>query len=85
VIWNRTDCCGNRLSDFWVFVSSSPFSPADRPSTLRLRPDVWSSHQLSTPDPSVTINPKGVRGRYVRVQLAGTNQLSLAEVQVFYP
>jgi hypothetical protein len=29
VIWNRTECCGFRLSDYWVFVSNTPFSPGD--------------------------------------------------------
>src|SRR6185369_7533119 len=25
VIFNRTDCCGSRLNDYWVFVSNTPF------------------------------------------------------------
>ena len=29
VIWDRTDCCSSCLSDYWVFVSDTPFS-ADR-------------------------------------------------------
>jgi hypothetical protein len=83
VIWNRTDCCQDRLADYWVFVSDVPFRPKDTPSTLQSRPGTWSSHQTTAPNPSATIRTGGIKGRYVRVQLTGTNRLSLAEVQVF--
>src|SRR5260370_113820 len=81
-IWNRTDCCSDRLSDYWVFVSDTPFGPSDTPATLQSRARTWSSHQTGFPNPSITITPSA-EGRYVRVQLSGTNYLSLAEVQVF--
>jgi len=81
VLWNRTDCCNTRLSDFWVFVSDAPFLPTDTPSTLQNRTATFATHLLSVPSPSVAINV-GVQGRYVRVQLSSTNILSLAEVQV---
>ena len=80
-IWNRTDCCGSRLGDYWVFVSNTPFLATDTPGTLQSRAGTQSSHQTAAPNPSVTI-PFGVQGRYIRVQLTGTNYLSLAEVQV---
>jgi hypothetical protein len=83
VIWNRTDCCPSRLSDYWVFLSDTPFSPSDTPATLKSRAGTWSSHQTVVPDPSTTIRTVGANGRYVRVQLTGTDYLSLAEVQVF--
>jgi hypothetical protein len=83
VIWNRTDCCASRLSDYWVFLSDTPFSPSDTPATLRKRPGTWKSHQTLAPNPSTTIRTAGANGRYVRVQLTGTDYLSLAEVQVF--
>jgi hypothetical protein len=82
VIWNRTDCCSDRLNDYWVFVSDTPFSPYDTPLTLQNRAGTWSSHQTAAPNPSASI-PAGAQGRYVRVQLTGTNYLSLAEVQLF--
>jgi hypothetical protein len=80
-IFNRTDCCGDRLSDFWVFVSDTPFGAADTPATLQARADTFSSHQTAMPSPSNTITV-GAQGRYVRVQLAGVGILSLAEIQV---
>jgi len=83
VVWNRTDCCGSRLNDYWVFVSNTPFSPTDTPATLQNRAGTFSSHQTAAPNPSATIAAGGAQGRYVRVQLTGANYLSLAEVQVF--
>jgi hypothetical protein len=41
------------------------------------------SHQTTTPNPSLTIPATGAQGRYVRIQLSGTNYLSLAEMQVY--
>jgi hypothetical protein len=81
-VWNRTDCCGSRLNDYWVFVSNTPFLPTDTPFTLQFRPGTFVSHQTSAPNPSATIQI-GTQGRYVRIQLTGANYLSLAEVQVF--
>jgi alpha-L-fucosidase 2 len=82
LIFNRTDCCGSRLNDYWVFVSDTPFLASDTPATLQNRPGTFSSHQTAAPNPSTTI-AAGAQGRYVRVQLTGANYLSLAEVQVF--
>lgn len=82
VIWNRTDCCASRLSDYWVFVSNTPFAASDTPSTLQNRPGTWSNHQTSAPNPYTVIPVGGTQGRYVRVQLTGSDYLSLAEVQV---
>jgi hypothetical protein len=79
-IWNRTDCCGERLSNFYVLVSSDPFASTDLNSTLS-QPGVSAfpaPSQAGTPT-TVTV---GKPGRFVRVQLVGTNYLSLAEVEV---
>jgi M6 family metalloprotease-like protein/uncharacterized repeat protein (TIGR01451 family) len=82
IVYNRTDCCGTRLSDFWVFISDTPFQSTDTPASLQTRAGTFSSHQTVAPNPSVTIAANGAQGRYVRVQLTNTNYLSLAEVQV---
>jgi hypothetical protein len=80
-IFNRTDCCSDRLSDFWVFVSDTPFAPGDAPSMLKGRAETWNSHQTRQPNPSTSI-PVNSKGRYIRVQLDGENYLSLAEVKI---
>jgi hypothetical protein len=81
-LWNRTDCCSDRASDYWVFVSDAPFDHSLTPAEQAAQPGVWSSRQ-----PAVmgrpTRMPASTTGRYVMVQLAGTDYLSLAEVQVF--
>ena len=73
VIWNRTNCCSSRLSNFDVFVYNAAGS------------QVYKTTITSTPSPSVTINTGGVYGNRVRIKLRGTNPLSLAEVQVYGP
>ena len=83
-VWNRTDCCQDRLSDYWVFASDTPFTASDTPETLQKRQGIWSSHQTRYPNPFMTI-PVNAKARYIRVQLSGTNYLSLAEVEVFEP
>ena len=82
VLYNRTDCCASRLADYWVFVSDTPFLSSDTPATLATRAGTFSSHQTTAPAPSATIDAGGYRARYVRVQLTGSDYLSLAEVQV---
>jgi hypothetical protein len=81
-IWNRTDCCGSRLSDYWIFISDTPFLSTDTPATLQNRAGTFASHQTTAPNPSATL-AISAQGRYVRVQLSDTDYLSLAEVQVF--
>ncbi|MFS0912256.1 discoidin domain-containing protein [Microbacterium sp. 179-I 3D2 NHS] len=71
-IWNRTDCCANRLDGLTVEV-------LDASSNV-----VWTKTQAAAPSPSSIFSPSGVQGRYVRVRLTGTDKiLSLAEVKVF--
>jgi len=82
VVWNRTDCCMDRLKNYWVFLSDTPFAPTDTPDALKGKPGVWSHFESDFPNPSTKIGAGGAHGRYVRVQLAGEDWLSLAEVQV---
>jgi hypothetical protein len=79
-LWNRTDCCGDRLSNFYVLVSDQPFVSTDLMTTLG-QAGVSGYYTPGQAPASLTINV-GRTGRYVRVQLAGTNFLSLAEVEV---
>jgi hypothetical protein len=86
-VWNRTDCCKERLRDFWLFVSDRPFEASDTPSELSRRPLTWSRVNFA-PGTSLTIPTEGARGRYVRIQLAGSDDesssfLHIAELEVF--
>jgi hypothetical protein len=72
VLYNRTDCCSDRLSNFDVLVSNNGSS--------------WQPVATYTDAaPAQIAFSLDVSGRFVRVQLRGTNYLSLAEVQVFPP
>ncbi len=82
-LWNRTDCCSDRLSNFFVFVADNDMT-GKRFGDLVVDPSVWR-FSLGTQAPATLNIPVNVSGRYVRVQLAGTNPLSLAEVQIFTP
>ncbi|ACD95713.1 galactose-binding domain-containing protein [Trichlorobacter lovleyi] len=80
-LWNRTDCCSERLSNFYVLVSPNPFSGNNLKALLN-DPSIWHFHHQGAAARETTVAVAG-EGRYVRVQLAGQNWLSLAEVEVF--
>ncbi|MEX2962981.1 ricin-type beta-trefoil lectin domain protein [Microbulbifer sp. TYP-18] len=81
-IWNRTDCCTERLQDFHVFVSDLPFTGSNI-EDARAQSNV---REFFLPRPAERLKyviNVGM-GRYVRIQLTSSDQaLSLAEVQVF--
>ena len=82
-IHNRTDAATDRLKNFVVFVSDTPFASTDITAT-RNQSGVTAfdiAEEAASPT-RVMINRAG---KYVRVQLKGRNYLSLAEVQVFTP
>jgi hypothetical protein len=79
-VWNRTDCCSERLSDYYVLVSDQPFTSDSLSETLA-RPGVTAFHEQETAGRPSSF-PASVTGRYVRVQLKGNAPLSLAEVEV---
>ncbi|WP_433336125.1 alpha-L-fucosidase [Spirillospora sp. CA-294931] len=82
-VWNRTDCCSDRLQDYWVLTSEQPIT-ADGLEEAKATPGVTAVHVAAKAGhPSVVTLPPGTKGRHVRVQLAsGTAPLTLAEVQV---
>lgn len=81
VLWNRSDCCSDRLSDFYLFVSDSPFS-SKALATTNNQAGVVSRFFQGAAGRSEEL-AVGTTGRYLRVQLAANSQfLSLAEVQV---
>ena len=86
-VWNRTDlCCVNRLDDFHLFTSSTPFPNTGNNIvdliTILNDPDVFKYQHSGSVDTNTTV-PVVESNRYVRIQLPGVNRiLSLAEVQV---
>jgi hypothetical protein len=70
-LWNRTDCCGERLSDFDLLVSTDGTN--------------WTTFYYPGVAPTTTSFVINAMVRYVKVQLRGQNYLTLAEVQVWGP
>ncbi len=77
----RTDGSTNYLTNFYVFVSDVPFTSNTVAGTLA-QTGVSNFH-YSGAAPRTTSIPFNRTARYVRVQLAGTGWLELAEVRVF--
>lgn len=81
-LWNRTDCCGDRLNNFLVLVSASDMSGRSL-AQLLADPAVLKRQVGTSNIPAMLGVPINGNGRYVRVQLMGQNYLQLAEVQVW--
>ena len=70
-MFNRTDCCMDRLSKYTISILDSS------------KKEVWSNYQALYPTPSILFNTGIKRGRFVKIQINGLGILSIAEVQVF--
>lgn len=80
-VYNRVDCCAERVTDYYVLVSAEPF-PATLAEALAA-PGVVSHHETATAGrPTVVDLP--ATGRFVRVWLATTQptELNMSEVAV---
>lgn len=69
LIWPRTDCCTEQLSDYDVTLLDETGQ------------SVWTSHQGNAPSPNTTLSPNAT-GSAIVIQLRGTGSLNLAEVEV---
>ncbi len=81
-LWNRTDCCADRTSNYSIFVSPTPMSGRSY-ADLSADAAVWGEFRAAAPNPSATFSAGGFSGRYVRLQLSGTNFINVAELEVF--
>ncbi len=88
VLWNRINCCSNRINNVYIMVADTPF-PANTDITQSLNNSDYT-HQLGdeTGSDIITVNPNA-SGRYVRIQKSGNNDggnfMNLRELQVFTP
>ncbi len=81
-LWNRSDCCTELLANAVVLVSATDMTGR---SLAQLKADpavIRREFGATRAIPGINV-PVASLGRYVRVQLAGTASLALAEVQVF--
>ncbi|MFE2722610.1 discoidin domain-containing protein [Kitasatospora sp. NPDC059327] len=82
-LFNRTDRLFERLTDFDVIVSDTDLTGRGW-ADIQADPAVRKIRIKGTAPTKLTV-AVGADGRYVRVQLAGTNHLTLPEVQVNVP
>lgn len=76
IVHNRTDCCGERLDDFNIYVTPRP------KDEIRDRIFPFAENEKNfAPAPFKRFSEKKV-GRYVRIELNRHNSLHLAEVEV---
>ncbi|MDO5979577.1 discoidin domain-containing protein [Flavivirga spongiicola] len=81
-VYNRTDCCADRLTNYHIFVSDAPFTSTTIAGSQGQSGvgDFHETGQTATPS-SRAVNRTG---RYIRIQLENTNGiLHMGEVQVF--
>ncbi|MEA3228578.1 MAG: discoidin domain-containing protein [Campylobacterota bacterium] len=77
-IYNRSDCCKERLNDFDLIISHKKFPPR-----ALTKNEIRKNKHFRYAKAGKTLNIKTeTRGRYVRIQLKKQNYLSLAEVEV---
>lgn len=84
-LWNRADCCQDRLTNYHILISEDPFVSNDL-AEIQAQSGVTDVHEEGTagfPSKSTNIN---AMGRYVRLQLdstIGSRSINLAEMEVF--
>ena len=69
-VYNRFECCGNRLDNSWVLVSDVPFVSNDLGS-IKNQAGVFKYH-IVTAGSTISLSPFNRTGRYVRIQLDDT-------------
>ncbi len=85
-VFNRLDCCNDRLTAFYIVVSQNPLPATFTPGALTapgVTYQAYTGGPFSTPQ--VLTFPGGAVGRYVRLWSQNTNYLHVAEVRVLGP
>jgi hyaluronoglucosaminidase len=80
-VYNRVDCCAERVQNYYVLASERPF-PANLSQALTT-PGVVSHHETAQAERPTTVRLRAT-ARYVRIWLAtpAPQELNMAEVQV---
>lgn len=81
-VFNRVGTDSDRLADFYVFVSDQPFGQQNLSQLLANSNITSFYHAGALSSSSLTIPTVGTEGRYVRLQLSGSNYLHFSEMQV---
>ena len=82
-IFNRTDCCEDRLKDFFVYVSSEPIDGSKSNEELAADPAIATRFYAGTPHGFEAIGLEKEVGRYVMIKLAGEGFLHFSELELY--
>lgn len=80
-LYNRTDCCAERLTNYTIWVTEDGNWPNATNIDWKEATEFTNANDANS-KPLYTFN-KNCTGRWVRIRLNGKNFLSLAEVEVF--
>jgi len=80
-VYNRSDCCQERLDGAQIVISNTPFDTSLSPAERAKRPGVTTLSPLSS-GASARYQKVDRAGRYVMIQAEGWRLFSLAEVRV---
>ncbi|KAA1246210.1 discoidin domain-containing protein [Aquimarina sp. RZ0] len=81
-VWNRPDCCTDRLGEYQVFTSDVPFDSEDIVATANQSGVGIFFQEATAARPTSVGMDAGRIARYVRIQLIGTNFLHPSEIEV---
>lgn len=80
-IYNRTDCCQDRMNNFFLLFSDFPIDPAATFSDLLADSSVTALNFIEPVGDSLFVEVN-TTGRYVRIQLGTNSLLHFAELEV---
>ncbi len=79
-VWNRTDCCQSNLSNYHILISNNPFTSNNLNNSINQNGVTNIVQSIAAGTPSTL--PANVTGRYIRIQLAATGILAVAELEI---
>lgn len=79
-IWNRTECCSEDLSEYYILISDSDMKDKSYNELIQ-DTSIWKYYVAGKSVQHLKINPN-IKGRYIRIQKSTFGHLSIAEVVV---
>lgn len=85
VLWNRTDCCADRLTNAEVMIWDKNPADPNAPTVWWRQTGFFNTNADGSIDTTkmVLLPPDGIKGQMVSVQVTGKTWLQLAEVEVW--
>ena len=81
-IYNRSNCCMDRLRDFYVFASEYPIDGNLSIGKLTSHPDIAHQYFPGKAGKTASFYFEGIKAKYILVKLANHGELHMSEVEV---